>query len=63
MAPLQSKVGARPEKPAGHVPSSICCDGLISTGEDIGPLVAGLCDTGDEDGKKVGLNDCGALDG
>ena len=68
IAPLQSGVGVKPEKPAGHVPSPVSCDGLILvvvdsfTGEDDGPLV-GLGDTGAAVGKNVGLGDCGAFDG
>ena len=65
---MQSGVGVKPEKPAGHVPSPLSCDGLILvvvdifTGGDDGPLV-GLGDTGAAVGKKVGLADCGAFDG
>ena len=68
MAPLQSGVGVRPEKPSGHVPSPVSCDGLILvvvvifTGDEVGKKV-GLSDTGAVVGKKVGLGDCGAFDG
>ena len=65
---MQSGVGVRPEKPAGHFPSPVSSAGLILvvvdifTGEDVGPLV-GLCVTGDDVGTGVGLGDCGAFDG